>query len=160
MEESEVKEDATQKSPVAFFLLPVDILRGIHEELSDLLGTEVASKVLYNCGVRSGRNIVNEMNINFPDLKTLCNTLPELWLQMGMGVFTIDKLNEKEMVLKCIESNEAEAMGFTGKNTCDLTSGYLAGMVSRIFNKEFQCIEKKCMSNGAPYCVFELHEVE
>ncbi|UCF07219.1 MAG: hypothetical protein JSW28_06080 [Thermoplasmata archaeon] len=138
----------------------MDILRGIHEELSDLLGPDVASKVLYNCGVRSGKNIINEMNINFPDLKTLCKTLPELWLQMGMGVFSIDKMDEKEMVMKCLESNEAEAMGYTGRNTCDLTCGYLAGMVSKIFNKEYECIERKCISNGEPYCVFEIHIVE
>jgi predicted hydrocarbon binding protein len=155
MENTDSQKNGEQL-PVAFFLMPVDILKGVHDELAELLGADVASRVIYNCGVRSGRNIVSEMNINFPDLKTLCNTLPELWLQMGMGVFTIERLEKDNIVLKCVESNEAVALGHTGKNSCDLTSGYLAGMITMIFGREFRCQEVKCMCNGDPHCVFEL----
>ncbi|UCE36961.1 MAG: hypothetical protein JSW00_15915 [Thermoplasmata archaeon] len=156
MEDTNSQGDSQVNHPVAFFLMPIDILKGVHEELSEILGPDVASKVIYNCGVRSGKNIVKDMNINFPDLKTLCTTLPELWLQMGMGVFTIEKLDEKDIVLKCKESNEAIALGYTGRISCDLTSGYLAGMISTIFNKEFTCEERKCTSKGDSFCVFEL----
>ena len=160
MEDSEIQKKDQYKGPVAFFLMPIDILKGVHEELSELLGPDVASNIIYNCGLRSGKNIVKDMNINFPDLKTLCNTLPELWLQMGMGVFSIEKLNSNELVLKCEESNEAIALGVTGRKSCDLTSGYLAGMISTIFGKEFKCEEKNCTSKGDPYCVFELFVVK
>ena len=160
MEESDIQKKDQYKGPVAFFLMPIDILKGVHEELSELLGPDVASNIIYNCGLRSGRNIVKDMNINFPDLKTLCTTLPDLWLQMGMGVFSIEKLNSDELVLKCEESNEAMALGPTGRKSCDLTSGYLAGMISTIFGKEFKCEEKNCMSKGDPYCVFELYVVK
>ncbi len=159
MEKTNAHKDEEQM-PVAFFLMPVDILKGVHDELAELLGADVASRVIYNCGMRSGRNIVSDMNINFPDLKTLCNTLPELWLQMGMGVFTIEKLDKNDIVLKCVESNEAVALGHTGKNSCDLTSGYLAGMITQIFGKEFKCEEVNCLCNGDPYCVFELSLVQ
>jgi predicted hydrocarbon binding protein len=160
MDESDSQEENQYNHPVAFFLMPIDILKGVHEELSEILGPDVASKVIYNCGVRSGKNIVKDMNINFPDLKTLCNTLPELWLQMGMGVFSIEKLTENDIVLKCKESNEAMALGYTGKLSCDLTSGYLAGMISTIFGREFSCCEKKCTSKGDSFCVFDLKPVE
>lgn len=160
MEDSSAENKDAFKAPVAFFLMPVDILKGVHDELSELLGPDVASRVIYNCGLRSGRNIVEDMNIHFRDLKTLCNTLPELWLQMGMGIFTIEKLNSNKLVLKCIESNEAVALGFTQRNSCDLTSGYLAGMLSTIFGKEYECREKKCLSKGDSYCLFELYAVE
>lgn len=76
---------------------------------------------------------------------------------MGMGVFGIEKLETDRILLKCRDSNEALAMGITGKKSCDLTSGYLAGMISTIFGKEFKCEEKKCVSKGDPYCLFELH---
>ena len=153
--EIQKKDDFSQ--PLAFFLMPIDILKGVHEELSELLGADKASKIIYNCGLRSGRNIVKDMNINFPDLQTLCKTLPELWLQMGMGVFTIEKLGTDELVLKCVESNEAMALGQTGRISCDLTSGYLAGMMSTILGKKLNCEEKMCLSKGDPYCVFELY---
>ena len=157
MDDVEVHKKDDFNPPIAFFLMPIDILKGVHEELSELLGLEAASKVIYNCGLRSGRNIVNDMDISFPDLQTLSKTLPELWLQMGMGVFSIEKLGNDELLLKCIESNEAVALGNTGRISCDLTSGYLAGMMSTIFGKEFRCEEKMCLSRGDSYCVFELY---
>lgn len=157
MEKSDSEKKGQYKPPVAFFLMPIDILKGVHDELSELLGVDVASKIIYNCGLRSGKNIVKDMDINFPDLKTLCDTLPELWLQMGMGVFSIEKLNTNKLVLKCEESNEATALGYTGRKSCDLTSGYLAGMISTIFGKEFSCEERDCLSKGDPYCIFVLH---
>ncbi len=160
MEESDAQKKDQCRGPVAFFLMPIDILKGVHEELSELLGAEVASNIIYNCGLRSGKNIVNDMGIKFPDLKTLCNTLPELWLQMGMGVFSIEKLNSEELLMKCEESNEAIALGLTGRKSCDLTSGYLAGMISTIFGKEYKCEEKDCLSKGDPYCVFEVSLVK
>ncbi len=160
MVDSNTQEEDNYNNPVAFFLMPIDILKGVHEELSEILGPDVASKVIYNCGFRSGKNIVKDMNINFPDLKTLCNTLPELWLQMGMGVFNIEKLESDEMLLKCKESNEAVALGYTGRISCDLTCGYLAGMITNIFDKEFVCKEKKCLSKGDSHCEFELLTVK
>lgn len=80
MENQETKKEDEEQASVAFFLMPVDILKGVHEELTELLGVEVASRTIYNCGLRSGRNIVDYMSMNFPDLKTLCNALPDLWL--------------------------------------------------------------------------------
>jgi predicted hydrocarbon binding protein len=156
MEDTKAQNTTQHKQPVAFFLMPVEMLRGIHEELSDLLDPDIAIKVLYNCGVRSGRHVVEDMGIHFPDLKAMNHTLPELWVQMGLGVFNIQELNDHRIVLKCIESNEAVAMGYTGENSCVLTCGFLAGMISEIFNREFLCKENKCMSNGEPHCVFEL----
>lgn len=160
MEDSEIQKKNQFKAPVAFFLMPIDILKGVHDELSELLGPDVASNIIYNCGLRSGKNIVKDMNITFPDLKTLSNTLPELWLQMGMGIFSIEELSSNELVLKCEESNEAIALGVTGRNSCDLTRGYIAGMVSALFDKEYKCEEKKCTSKGDSFCLFELNVVK
>lgn len=160
MENTITQKNGEYKPPVAFFLMPIDILKGVHEELSELLGLDVSSRVIYNCGFRSGKNIVSDMDINFPDLKVMRDTLPELWLQMGIGVFTIEKMNEHEMILTCAESNEAKAMGYTGKASCDLTCGYLAGMMSVLFNSNFKCKEEKCLSKGETSCLFKLTAVE
>ena len=72
----------------------------------------------------------------------------------------IEKLTEDDIVLKCQESNEAMALGYTGKKSCDLTSDYLAGMISTIFGREFTCCEKKCTSKGDSFCVFDLKPVK
>lgn len=156
MENSEINNRNQIKPPVAFFLMPVDILKGVHDELSEILGPETASKIIYNCGVRSGKNIVNDMNIEFPDLETLITTLPELWIQMGIGVFQIEKIGEEHVKIVCDESNEAEALGYTGHRSCNLTSGFLAGMISSLLNKRFKCSEMSCTSYGESQCVFEL----
>ncbi len=156
MEITEVQKREENKPSLAFILMPIELLKGIHEELCELLGDHVAPRVIYNCGLRSGRNIVDDMTITFKDTESLKIRLPELWLQMGLGNFSIEKLTEKEIILLCLESNEAIALGYTGKISCDLTCGYLAGMISTIFGREFKCEEKFCLSKGDPHCLFEL----
>lgn len=156
MENPEVKNGEQIKPPVAFFLMPVDILRGVHEELSEILGPETASKIIYNCGVRSGKNIVKDMNIEFPSLEALRSTLPELWLQMGIGVFSIETLKKEHVKIVCEDSNEAQALGYTGERSCNLTSGFLAGMLSTILGRKFSGEEVFCISNGDSQCIFEL----
>ncbi len=156
MEKSDTNNNEQIKPPVAFFLMPVDILKGVHDELSEILGPETASKIIYNCGVRSGKNIVIDMNIEFPDLDALSNTLPELWLQMGIGVFHIEKLDEDHVKIVCEESNEAIALGYTETKSCNLTCGYLAGMISTLLDKKFKCSEDSCTCAGDPQCVFDL----
>lgn len=156
METTEAQKREENKPSLAFILMPIELLKGIHEELSELLGDHVAPRVIYNCGLRSGRNIVNDMTITFKDIESLKITLPELWLQMGLGNFSIEKVTEKEIILICIVSNEAIALGYTGKFSCDLTCGYLAGMISTIFDREFKCQEKLCLSKGDSHCLFEL----
>jgi predicted hydrocarbon binding protein len=160
MENPEIEDKNDLKSPIAFFLMPVDILKGVHDELSELLGPDSASNILYNCGFRSGINIVNDMNIEFPDLETLKETLPELWLQMGIGVFQIEEIDSDHVILICEESNEAVALRYTGRKSCNLTRGYIAGMISKLLENTFTCEEKTCVSHGDDQCVFHLTVLE
>ena len=160
MENPEINNNDQIKPPVAFFLMPVDILKGVHDELSEILGPETASKIIYNCGVRSGKNIVNDMNIEFDSMEALSTTLPELWLQLGIGVFSIEILDKNHVNIVCEDSNEAQALGYTGERSCNLTCGFLAGMFSTIFNCNYRCDEKSCTSNGDSQCIFELNREE
>ena len=137
--------------------MPIDVLRGIHEELQEHLGMIEASQLIYRCGYRSGNSVVKDMNIEFPDKETLSKSLPELWLQMGLGVIDIEKMETDEILLHCQESNEAVAQGNTGKKECDLTCGYLAGMMTTIMDSEFECVEERCVSEGnGGICVYRL----
>ena len=143
--------------PVSFFLMPVDVLKGIHEELEELLGEPQASQVIYRCGFRSGKSVVKDMRIRFPDTATLTRSLPELWLQMGLGVIDIEEMRDDGMLLNCSDSNEALAQGTTGEKSCDLTSGYLAGMITTLMEARFDSVEERCASEGNGIgCLFRL----
>jgi predicted hydrocarbon binding protein len=160
MDNPDLNDKNNIKDPIAFFLMPVDILKGVHDELSELLGPDSASNILYNCGFRSGINIVNDMNIEFPDLETLRETLPELWLQMGIGVFQIEEIDTDHAILICDESNEAVALRYTGRKSCNLTRGYIAGMISTLLEDKFKCEEKTCVSQGDDKCTFYLSLID
>ena len=160
MEKADIGPKNHLKEPIAFFLMPVDILKGVHDELSELLGPDSASNILYKCGFRSGKNIVIDMNIEFPDFDTLKETLPELWLQMGIGVFQIEEIDSDHVLLKCDESNEAVALKYTGRKSCNLTRGYIAGMISSLLENTFKCEEQTCVSQGDDNCVFYLTLIE
>ena len=48
-------------------------------------------------------------------------------------------------------------MGQTGRASCDLTRGYLAGTTSALTRKRYHCVEGGCVSAGKEVCIFELN---
>ena len=140
----------------AFFIMPTQILKSLHDEFVDLAGMEAARAILFRIGYSSGQAVTRKINIEVDGDLTLPETLTSLWIEMGLGRIIVTEMPEGRLHVECDGSTEALAMGQTGTPSCDLTRGYLAGTTSALTNKRYHCQETGCVCGGKEVCIFEL----
>ncbi len=145
---------------IAFFMMPIEILKDLHSDFGNLIGKRLTNVILFQAGYRSGFGIIQRMQVNCARAEGLHTTLPSLWIELGLGLLDIVEATKERIAVVCSESKEAMAMGETGKPSCNLTSGYLAGVVSALLGNEYGCRETECLSAGDDECKFELTLVQ
>jgi len=89
----------------------------------------------------------------------MIKTLQDLFELYGLGKMNIISLDNKakKASIEIKDSTIAYAQlkkGKTKKPVCTITAGILAGMFSHIFEKDVDCIEKKCKAKGDDSCLF------
>lgn len=84
----------------------------------------------------------------------LVRQIQPLWSDYGFGV--IENITfEKELVRMRIRNNIfARTHHPSPIPVCYFTQGFFAGMVSQIYNKDYDCIETKCIAMGDAHCEF------
>jgi predicted hydrocarbon binding protein len=140
----------------AFFIMPTQILKSLHDEFQELAGPDAARAILFRIGYASGEAVTRKINIEVNGDLTLPETLTSLWIEMGLGRIIVTEVPGGLLHVECDGSTEALALGRTGSNACDLTRGYLAGTTSALTNKRYNCKETKCVATGETVCLFEL----
>ncbi len=140
----------------AFFIMPTQILKSLHDEFMELAGLDAARAILFRIEFSSGEAVTRKINIQVNGDLTLPETLTSLWIEMGLGRIIVTELPEGSLHVECDGSTEALALGQTGMTSCDLTRGYLAGTTSALTRKRYHCQETDCVSAGNTICNFEL----
>ena len=140
----------------AFFIMPTQILKSLHDEFRELAGPDAARAILFRIGYASGEAVTRKINIQVNGDLTLPETLTSLWIEMGLGRIIVTEEPDGRLHVECDGSTEAIAMGHTGETSCDLTRGYLAGTTSALVRKRYLCTETACVSAGSHVCFFEL----
>ena len=140
----------------AFFIMPTQILKSLHDEFIELAGPDAARAILFRIGHASGEAVTRKINIEVNGDLTLPETLTSLWIEMGLGRIIVSELPNGVLHVECDGSTEALAMGETGASSCDLTRGYLAGTTSALTDRRYHCTETQCISAGETVCFFEL----
>lgn len=140
----------------AFFIMPTQILKSLHDEFLELAGPDATRAILFRIGFSSGEAVTRKINIEVNGDLTLPETLTSLWIEMGLGRIIVTELPEGSLDVDCDGSTEALSLGQTGTPSCDLTRGYLAGTTSALTRKRYHCNETKCVSAGDDICTFQL----
>ena len=140
----------------AFFIMPTQILKSLHDEFKELAGSDAARAILFRIGYASGEAVTRKINIEVDGDLTLPETLTSLWIEMGLGRIIVTEKPGGALHVECDGSTEAIAMGQTGETSCDLTRGYLAGTTSALTGQRYLCKETACVSAAAEVCEFEL----
>jgi len=140
----------------AFFIMPTQILKSLHDEFVELAGRDAAGAILFRIGYSSGEAVTRKINIEVDGDLTLPETLTSLWIEMGLGRIIVTEEPGGRLHVECDGSTEALAMGRTGEPSCDLTRGYLAGTTSALTGRRYRCVEERCISAGDGICEFIL----
>ena len=136
-----------------FFLMSVDAIKALQEELSTIVGPVLSGSVLFRFGFKSGFRSGEQMGLSLIGDQAL-DYLDESWIEMGFARPV--KVEQKDGKIHVILSETLEAPIKHGK--CDFTRGFLGGLVSSIFGVSYFSEEKKCSSKTGGQCHFVLKE--
>ncbi|MCK5253154.1 MAG: XylR N-terminal domain-containing protein, partial [Thermoplasmata archaeon] len=116
-------EDDEAGVQAAFFIMPTQILKSLHDEFVELAGPDAARAILFRIGYASGEAVTRKINIEVNGDLTLSETLTSLWIEMGLGRIIVTEMPNGLLHVECDGSTEALALGQTGRQSCDLTRG-------------------------------------
>lgn len=90
----------------------------------------------------------------------LSNTIKDILNTYGLGKISISDLNlEKKTAIISVQDSPIAIEYIThkiktAKPACNITSAIIAGAFSYLFEKEVNCTETKCITQGAKLCEF------
>jgi len=146
---------AEEKS-VSFFVMSGDALRSLHDELQILQGDKGASALLERYGFRCGESLVQSVGYSCDNIEELKDILPGILIETGLGRAVTRKITEDEMIIEFDESVEANHLGRKEGASCNFTRGYLAGVISSMFDAHYDGIEDTCRCRGDALCVHRI----
>ncbi len=149
-------ETQMQDLRVSFFIMPTEMLKSLHDEFASLAGEKIARSILFRCGFRGGESVTKRMGLSCDNGMGIGDMLLSLWIEIGLGRLRVLEETADEILIESEDSTESIAMGKTGKAECDMTRGWLSGIVSMLTGKRFYCYEEKCASKGDKTCVYRV----
>ncbi len=142
-------------------IIDEEFYRGLRKKLYSSFQSG-ASVILYDMGLGYGELMGENMKkMGVSKLEVIKNFM-ELGKTHGYGVFNTPFLKmvltglQGEPAVRLEDSFFASSVGNTGKAECYLMAGIVAGASQVLLNKEFVCVEEKCMCKGDPFCEFKL----
>jgi predicted hydrocarbon binding protein len=145
-----------EEANVSFFVMSGDALRSLNDELQILIGEQAAGELLERFGFRCGEGLVQSIGYTCEKIEELKDTLPGLMIETGLGRSKTTKITEDEIIIEFEESLEALAKGKSDKARCNFTKGYLAGVLSTLFDARFDGTEDSCTCKGDGVCIHRL----
>jgi len=137
-----------------YVLVPLRIFAEIYNTLEDVVGTG-AGAVAYMMGKRIGKGLAEELirrTGGSSDLKHNVEKLIELLSELGFGRFELVEADGKRFVIRMYEGPTSEFIKNTGKASCHLERGLIAGVLEEVLGCKCMARETKCRSAGSPYC--------
>lgn len=121
-------------------------MRLLRISLRETYGSKLSNALLYE----SGKNLALH-NIKIKNMQGLIGYMEKLML----GVKRIVHMDNNKVILEEDQCAVCSGMPKTGEALCSYESGFIAGGLSIIFNKEVKVDETKCWSLGDNVCRFE-----
>jgi len=137
-----------------FYLIPPMVLSRLYDDFSSLVGDKRTRLILHQAGYRCGSKMAEGLDIDTADRELMEGALQELLIQLGLGVLRIEEYSGNRVVVSCVDSNEARAMGKRDHPACNFTTGYIRGLLEGLLSVKFNAAEEACASLGAPKCRF------
>ncbi len=145
-----------EEMTVSFFVMSGDALRSLNDELQIQLGEKEAGELLERYGYRCGESLVQSVGYTCDNIEELEDTLPDLLIETGLGRAVTKKVTIDEIIIEFEESIEASHQGKKENAGCHFTGGYLAGVISSLFDKKYDAIEDECQCRLDKFCVHRI----
>jgi predicted hydrocarbon binding protein len=145
-----------EETSVSFFVMSGDALRSLHDELQILLGDKGASALLERYGFRCGESLVQSVGYSCGNIEELEETLPGILIETGLGRAMTRKITGDEIIIEFDEAVESNHLGRKEGASCNFTRGYLAGVISSLFDAHYDGFEDTCRCRGDKFCMHRI----
>lgn len=144
------------KSKISLYIVPSEILCALKKELRNVTGN-VGKRILYLAGYEGGREFISVLGVE-SRLEVIASDISELATAIGWGTIDVE-FDGNDIIVNCADSGEAKASPKSDIPGCDITCGYLAGIVSGLLGIGYKGKEVKCVCQGDAICQFRLSSV-
>jgi len=131
----------------------VDCFKRLYEKFGSGAGF-----ILYEMGKAAGENKVKIINEKYNlDRLTVLKVILAEKSAKGWCIPEIEKFDEEKVEITIVVQELFECIPFKGKNRdpkSQFFRGYLAGVLSQLFNKHVSVIETECVAKGDQNCKF------
>ncbi len=113
-----------------FFVMPMDALTHIAEELEIEVGDERASEIMRRYGEKSGMGIIGRLGIS-STLEDLADNLPVLWAESGLTSLKVLQADEDGILVELGDIPTVDETSFA------FIQGYLAGVLTLLLGERY-----------------------
>ncbi|GEM_PF-2292207 len=113
-----------------FFVMPMDALTHIAEELEIEIGEERAAEIMRRYGEKSGMGIIGRLGVS-STLEDLSDNLPVLWAESGLTSLRVLSAEEDAVVVELTDIPDMDKTSFS------FVQGYLAGVLTLLLGERY-----------------------
>ena len=142
--------------------VPVAVYRlmeySFREELAEQFGTEIQVEIFRKSGYRAGVYFAQHILDISLGLNEFVASIQACMEQLKIGVLRIEKLDSEtgKMVLTVAEDADCSGLPLLGETVCNYDEGFISGVLSSYFKREYVAIEVDCWATGDRVCRFQI----
>jgi len=140
-------------------IIPIGMFWAMWSNFEKILAPSGLAAVLYDAGKKVGEYVATRLselyNVKGTDLALAANQSGKA---TGWGIMEVSNLNSQHLTGTIVVRDCFEAAAWRKKHekACNWTRGYIAGVMSKVFDKSVEAVEVKCSAAGDEYCQFEI----
>ena len=146
--------------------LPVLVYRlleySLKEELIRRYGKDEQVEVFRSAGRMAGEYFTkNMLNLDQP-MDQFVNELQNKMKELKIGVLRIEDVDEEsgKIILTVAEDADCSGLPVLGETVCNYDEGFIAGILSVYYGKQYTAIEVDCWATGDRVCRFQANVEE
>ena len=150
-------------------LLNIGLFKSFRDNMLKIAGP-VADQLIYIAAKEHSKKYVNE-TIEKSKIKKLASKtgfgkkyiaeqLIQILTQFGHGKATIEKITDEEITGQLENSAIGSQYENAKRPVCSQIAGQVAGGMTAIYGKEYDCKETECIAKGDPVCRFVVRPKE
>ncbi|MGV1098881.1 V4R domain-containing protein [Thiovibrio sp. JS02] len=143
------------KTSVAIYRLMQFTLRDAIIKHTDV---ETTNRIFYDAGRIAGKAIYEELLHSPKNFSAFVSTLQETMKDLAIGILRVETsdLVAMRFVLTIAEDLDCSGLPITNESVCTYDEGFIAGLFSAHFGKDFLARETDCWCTGDRVCRFEV----
>ncbi len=124
--------------------------------LEQMFGTEKADEIFFEAGRLAGTSFYEQYLAKAGSFNELVKELQDMFENMKMGVLRIESVQEDPLEVTLAVSEDLDCSGLPELDyeVCKYDEGFIAGVLGKAYNKDFEVKEIDCWCTGDRTCRF------